>query len=113
MPDALDQRSIRERAAEILEGGGWTRGTWAKNRDGCPVRALDPSAVKWCVLGALDRAAYELGSGVEHARHWTREIDVVIRAEAGIAALGAFNDLRSTTDADVIALLRGERQGKE
>ena len=47
------------RAAEVI-AQGWTRGTAARDADGQKVRSTAPQARAWCVVGALDRAFYEL-----------------------------------------------------
>ena len=39
---------------------GWTRGTAARDADGQKVRSTAPQATRWCVVGAVDRALYEL-----------------------------------------------------
>jgi hypothetical protein len=46
-------------AAELVELG-WTRGTAARDADGQKVRSTAPQASAWCVVGAVDRALYEL-----------------------------------------------------
>ncbi len=47
------------RAAELVELG-WTRGTAARDAEGQKVRSTAPQATAWCVVGAVDRALYEL-----------------------------------------------------
>jgi hypothetical protein len=47
------------RAAEVI-AQGWTRGTAARDADGQKVRSTAPQATRWCVVGAVDRALYEL-----------------------------------------------------
>jgi len=47
------------RAAELV-AMGWTRGTAARDADGQKVRSTAPQATRWCVVGAVDRALYEL-----------------------------------------------------
>ena len=47
------------RAAELIELG-WTRGTAARDIEGQKVRSTAPQATAWCVVGAMDRALYEL-----------------------------------------------------
>jgi hypothetical protein len=46
-------------AAELV-AQGWTRGTAARDADGQKVRSTAPQASAWCVVGAVDRALYEL-----------------------------------------------------
>jgi hypothetical protein len=46
--------------AEELVALGWTRGTAARDADGQKVRSTSPQATAWCLVGAVDRALYEL-----------------------------------------------------
>jgi hypothetical protein len=55
---AIHQK-ILVRAAELVEQG-WTRGTAARDACGQKVRSTSPQATAWCVVGAVDRAVYEL-----------------------------------------------------
>ena len=52
-------RSVKEtlRAAHaiIKVKERWTRRQFAEDREGSPVRGTDPSAVKFCALGALQK----------------------------------------------------------
>jgi hypothetical protein len=47
------------RAAELVEQG-WTRETAARDADGQKVRSTALQATAWCMVGAVDRALYEL-----------------------------------------------------
>src|SRR5260370_29835339 len=47
------------RAAEVV-AMGWTRGTAARGATGQKVRSTAPQATRWCLVGAVDRALYEL-----------------------------------------------------
>ena len=58
LQSAMHQK-ILLRAAELLEMG-WTRGTAARDAKGQKVRSTAPQATVWCVVGAVDRALYEL-----------------------------------------------------
>ena len=49
------------RAVELV-AMGWTRGTAARDASGQKVRSTAPQATSWCVVGAVDRALYELWS---------------------------------------------------
>ncbi len=78
------------RAAELV-AMGWTRGTAARDATGQKVRSTAPQATAWCVVGAVDRALYEL---------WT--VDVY-------ALLGLEGDAYDTAPCPV-ELLRALRQ---
>jgi hypothetical protein len=55
---AMHQK-ILLRAAELV-AMGWTRETSARDATGQKVRSTAPQATAWCVVGAVDRALYEL-----------------------------------------------------
>ncbi len=59
------------RAAELI-GMGWTRGTAARDATGQKVRSTAPQATAWCVVGAVDRALYEL---------WTLDVYTLLGLE--------------------------------
>src|SRR5712664_3224400 len=52
-------QKILLRAAELV-AMGWTRETSARDATGQKVRSTAPQATAWCVVGAVDRALYEL-----------------------------------------------------
>jgi hypothetical protein len=54
-------QKILLRAAELV-AMGWTRETAARDAAGQKVRSIAPQATAWCVVGAVDRALYELWS---------------------------------------------------
>src|SRR6266851_5422293 len=56
---ATMHQKILLRAAELL-AMGWTRGTAARDATGQKVRSTARQATAWCVVGAVDRALYEL-----------------------------------------------------
>ena len=65
-PDLMQQvlhpemhQKILLRAAELV-AMGWTRGTAARDATGQKVRSTAPQATAWCIVGAVDRALYEL-----------------------------------------------------
>jgi len=63
LPRQVLQATMHEkillRAAELV-ALGWTRGTAARDATGQKVRSTAPQATAWCVVGAVDRALYEL-----------------------------------------------------
>ncbi len=58
-------------AAELI-AMGWTRGTAARDANGQKVRSTAPQATAWCVVGAVDRALYEL---------WTLDVYALLGLE--------------------------------
>jgi hypothetical protein len=59
VPQPTMHQKILLRAAEVV-ALGWTRGTAARDATGQKVRSTEPQATAWCVVGAVDRALYEL-----------------------------------------------------
>src|SRR5258705_12747336 len=59
------------RAAELV-ALGWTRGMAARDATGQKVRSTAPQATAWCVVGAVDRALYEL---------WTLDVYALLGLE--------------------------------
>jgi hypothetical protein len=58
LQSAMHQKVLL-RAAELV-AMGWTRGTPARDAKGQKVRSTSQQATAWCVVGAVDRALYEL-----------------------------------------------------
>ena len=59
------------RGAELV-AMGWVRGTAARDANGRKVRSTAPQATAWCVVGAVDRALYEL---------WTLDVYALLGLE--------------------------------
>jgi hypothetical protein len=64
---AAEADILRRARARISDPARWTRGTLAKDTHGRAVPASNPSAVRWCALGAIlaendgpDDSAYRL-----------------------------------------------------
>jgi hypothetical protein len=53
------QRKLLIRAKELIEKG-WAKDTFARNSKGKEVSDYSPEACKFCLVGAIRRAAYEL-----------------------------------------------------
>ncbi len=63
MTNSLEKQIIA-RALEIISAQEhWTRVTWARTSKGQPCTWADPTAVKFCAVGALNRAAIEVVKG--------------------------------------------------
>jgi hypothetical protein len=58
LPPAMHEKLLL-RAAELV-AMGWTRRTAARDATGQKVRSTAPQATAWCVVGAVDRALYEV-----------------------------------------------------
>src|SRR5260370_5901769 len=59
VPQPTMHQKILLRAAELV-AMGWPRGTAARDASGQKVRSTALQATAWCVVGAVDRALYEL-----------------------------------------------------
>lgn len=54
----LTGRALRD-SADLIERG-WIQFSEARSKSGFPVRPINPSAVSWCPVGAVDRAVHDL-----------------------------------------------------
>jgi len=79
----------------IAEERRWCKGAFARSWFDIPVRARSGVARRYCVLGAMMRAGYELSLGVEDAR-------VALEWQVG-RHIQDWNDDPVRTHADVIA----------
>ena len=92
----------------IAEPEHWQQGMYASNRDGFGTSASSPSAIKFCIMGALSRAAFSLDSEIEAVR----EAENILRGFLGVRSLVTYNDHHS--HAEVLAALDGAiKQEKE
>ncbi len=68
-------RVTRSRLVEVMQRAlaliavqeTWTRGTLARNAQGAPVSPFAPEAVRFCAIGALRNAAFQIMQGNECA----------------------------------------------
>ncbi len=60
MAKILQHQVISGALALISDKANWSRGAWARTPDGAPCGWADPKAVKFCAMGALNRAAWDL-----------------------------------------------------
>ena len=73
MSTTVKKQMLINARALIADPNHWTRSFLACNAAGHPVHWCDPSATKWCALGAIYRGAYELvGDRDEAARIATK-----------------------------------------
>lgn len=52
---------LREALETVSDPGRFTQGAIARNRDGQTCSPISTAAVKWCVVGAIQRAAHPNG----------------------------------------------------
>ena len=56
------QHQVIARALELIaDEANWAQGAWARTASGKPCPWIDPAAKSFCAMGALNRAAHELG----------------------------------------------------
>lgn len=89
--------SLARRVRELLsEPGRWTQGWYARDSWGFRCPSHSSTATCWCIRGAITRNA----PGPELAKYQ------LLQALDGITGdVEKWNDLRTTTHADVLALL--------
>ena len=93
---ATAQKQVLMNARALISSHAhWTRSKLACTADGRRVEPHDPSAAKWCAMGAILRAAYDLVGDGEEARRIGDEIDKRICPTLWrLGGLPAINDVR-------------------
>lgn len=112
---ALDPR-VYERAAELIErddGAGFVQDMFAADIYDRPVNLNDPKACKFCIVGAVARAATELGVLRFEIMYDDGGVDPFNLVQPVTEALGlkthsanSWNNQRGRTGAEVAATLR-------
>jgi hypothetical protein len=90
------------RTREIISTS-WTKGTYAKDSEGRSCIISSPDAKCFCLLGALRRTEYELGT--DKTWYQARAIIANVLNTGRMGGIIDFNDNLSTTKADVLSLL--------
>jgi hypothetical protein len=70
----LRQQVLRDARALIANQTHWTRGVLSRAASGRPVMWYDQEACRWCAVGALNRAAYDLVGDRERAAQIADEV---------------------------------------
>jgi hypothetical protein len=106
----LPREIVIIRAARRLLEKGWTQGTWAKDRWGNQLASWGhPRAAKWCLLGALYRAADELGyspPSPEGGKAIARVEKVILNQTGQTFSPEGWNDRHNRTKQEVLEILR-------
>lgn len=97
-----DTAGLLTRAADIVQFGGWTQGTSARDSDGEAVSPIDTRAVAWCVAGAMRVALgmFWVDGSAEYAL-----LDF-IRRDSWWDSIAQWNDAPSRTAGEVADTLR-------
>ena len=96
---------IYREAADLVEKG-WTQGALARDQYGVEVPCDSPTAVCWCLSGALDLASWEV-----RVNHWMKLTSYFKLYEA----ISVWNDRPDRTQEEVVKLLKdtAKRADKE
>lgn len=126
----VDERDRRlavlllEKAAQVIRRG-WTQHAQARRADGGSCGATHPDAVSWCMLGARDRAMFELG--LEHVLGdklgrmgnlrinpvkaiASRAVRETLEAQGHHGSQVGFNDVYAQSGEDVASMYRAAAQ---
>ena len=84
--------------ALIADPAHWTSDTLARTANGHHVDWYDRSATKWCAMGAIYRAAYDLVGDLKEATRIGNEVALSLCPRRWLlGALPALNDARGHT----------------
>jgi hypothetical protein len=73
---------ILERArALIMDPKHWTYGTLARNADGRPIGIDSPGAVRFCAVGAIQRATLDVGEEGTQAIYAAKRAQAVVNSK--------------------------------
>src|SRR2546429_3248787 len=98
MTTTVQKQVLINARALIADATHWTRGTLACTANGRRVAWHDQSASKWCALGAIYRAAYDLvGDPKDAARIGNEVVKSICRTRWFGGRLPAVNDARGHT----------------
>lgn len=75
----------------------WTQCSYAKDPEGKHISAFDPTAVCWCVLGAVRRFSRDADEN--------KLVIIKMREANAITFIGSWNDERSRTHQDILDML--------
>jgi len=90
---------LKKARAVIEKPENWTKGHYARDADGRPVSPLHSSAICFCALGAIRRAALLSGDGSGYAAALHNASCIKHGADVHMV-----NDDDNTTHADVLAI---------
>ena len=97
----MDTVTLLHDAADLLKSG-WCQGNGSLDAAGRAVVPRSPRAVKWCLAGALDRAAADSWRDACVA---ARELARTLREQTGRVSLVGFNDHHAESVDVVLALI--------
>ena len=99
------QHQIIVRALELIaDEANWSRGAWARTASGKPCAWTDPCALRFCAMGALNRAAFELAADGWYALAISAEQNVMTASGLSRRHLPPINDTEA--HAVVVAMFK-------
>ena len=87
--------------SEFVEKG-WTQGAFARDKDGKSVLSRDPTAVSWCMAGAV--IASQGCDGLTEHERW--QLNAVLGRNLGFTLRLMYNDTPGRTQKEVVNVLR-------
>lgn len=96
----MTPKNILSNAKTLLQTHGWTQSRFARRADDSECEWRDPDAVCFCLLGAVNRAAQDLGAEPYH-RMLAKE---VLERFVPFGIVG-WNDTTGRTKEEVLAVL--------
>ena len=98
MTTTVQKQVLINARALIADPAHWTRGTIARTANGRKVEWHDQSATKWCAMGAMYRAAYDLVGDRKQAVRIGNDLANSIRPRRWLrGGLPLINDVRGHT----------------
>jgi hypothetical protein len=94
MTTTVQKQVLIKARALIADPAHWTRSLLACNPAGHPVAWYDPSAAKWCAMGAIYRGAYELVGDPDQGTRIGKEVAKCVSAFWFCGGLMTVNDVR-------------------
>ncbi len=95
MTTTVQKQVLINARALIADPAHWTRGTLACTANGRRVEWHDQSATKWCAMGAIYRAAYDLVGNPQEATRIGNEVAKNVSPTRWFrGGLPAINDMR-------------------
>lgn len=97
-----DLAAVLNRAADLIEPpGAWTQGALARDATGSPVPVYEPSAVSFCVAGAVIRET----NGCE-MQSWSPIHRALATRDHRFTSASVWQDQHERTQAEAVQLLR-------
>ena len=105
----MTEKEVLEKTRELITPeGSWIQGRLAEDiRGDGPINPASPNACRWCLIGAIQRAAWKTG------RMKVTPAKDELQALLGVEDLAAWNDEDDRTQGDVFALLDAAISGVE